>query len=52
MAKMFLLLFVIFVSSHGFLLDGNTQTATSGPSLDDKLYNTLMDLLIGKTLSI
>jgi len=46
MAKIFLLLFVIFVSSHGFLLDGNTQTATSGPSLDDKRYNTLMDLLI------
>ena len=45
MAKMFLLLFVIFVSSHGFLLEGNTQTAISGPSLDDKRYNTLMDLL-------
>ena len=46
MAKMFLLLFVIFVSSQGFLLDGNTQTGTIGPSLDDKRYNTLMDLLI------
>ena len=46
MAKMFLLFFVIFVSSQGFLLDGNTQTATSGPSLDEKRYNTLMDLLI------
>ena len=43
---MFLLLFVIFVSSHGFLLDGNTQTDTDGPSLDDKRYSTLMDLLI------
>jgi hypothetical protein len=46
MTEMFLLLFVIFVSSHGFLLDGNTQTGTGGPSLDDKRYNTLMDLLI------
>jgi len=46
MAKMFLLLFVIFVSSQGFLLDGNTQTATCGPSLDEKRNNTLMDLLI------
>ena len=44
--KMLLLLFVIFVSSQGFLLDANTQTGTSGPSLDDKRYNTLMDLLI------
>ena len=43
---MFLLLFVIFVSSHGFLLDSNTQTGTGGPSLDDKRYNTLMDLLM------
>jgi predicted nucleic acid-binding Zn-ribbon protein len=46
MAKMFLLLFVTFVSSQGFLLDGNTQTGTDGPSLDDKRYSTLMDLLI------
>jgi len=43
---MFLLLFLIFVSCQGFLLDGNTQTATSGPSFDDKRYNKLMDLLI------
>ena len=43
---MFLLLFVIFVSSHGFLLDGNTQTGTGGPSLDDKRYSIPMDLLI------
>ena len=44
--KMFLLLFVIFVSCQGFLLDGNTQAGTGGPSLDDKRYNTLMDLLV------
>ena len=43
---MFLLLFVIVVSSHGFLLDGKTQIATGGSSLDEKRYNTLMDLLI------
>ena len=43
---LFLLLFVIFVSSEGLLLDGKTQTGTGGPSLDDKRYNTLMDLLI------
>jgi hypothetical protein len=46
MAKMLLLLFVIVVSSQGFLLDGNTQTAVGGSSLDEKRYNTLMDLLI------
>ena len=46
MAKMFLLLFVIVVSSHGFLLDSKTQIATGGSSLDEKRYNTLMDLLI------
>ena len=45
MTKMFLLLFVIFVSCQGFLLDSNTQTATSGASLDDNRYNTIMDLL-------
>ena len=43
---MFLLLFVIVVSSQGFLLDGKTHTATGGSSLDEKRYNTLMDLLI------
>ena len=44
---LFLFLFVIFGSCQGFLLDGNTQTATSGgTSLDDKRFNTLMDLLI------
>ena len=43
---MLLLLFVIVVSSQGFLLDGNTQTAVGGSSLDEKRYNTLMDLLI------
>jgi hypothetical protein len=43
---MFLLLFVIVVSSHGLLLDGKTQTATGGSSLDEKRYNILMDLLI------
>lgn len=46
MTKIFLLLFVIYVSSHGFLLDGNTQTGTGGSALDDKRYNTLMDLLM------
>jgi hypothetical protein len=46
MTEMFLLLFVIFVSSQGFLVDGNIQTGTGGSSLDDKRYNTLMDLLI------
>jgi hypothetical protein len=46
MVKMFLLLFVIVVSSQGFLLDGKTHTATGGSSLDEKRYNTLMDLLI------
>ena len=45
MMKMFLLLFVIFVSCKGFLLDGNTQTGTSGTSLDDTRYNRIMDLL-------
>ena len=43
---MFLLLFVIVVSPHGLLLDGKTQIATGGSSLDEKRYNTLMDLLI------
>ena len=43
---MFLLLFVIFVSSQGFLVDGKTQTGTGGSSLDDKRYINLMDLLI------
>ena len=43
---MFVLLFVIFVSCHGFLLHGNTQTTTTGGrSLDDKRYNTIMGLL-------
>jgi len=42
---MFLLLFITFVSCQGFLLDGNTQAPTSGASLDDKRYNTLMGLL-------
>ena len=46
MGKMFLLLFVIVVSCQGFLLDGKTQTGTSGPSLDETRYNTLIDLLI------
>ena len=46
MTNMILLIFVIFVSCQGFLLDGNTQTATSGTSLDDKRYNILMNLLI------
>jgi hypothetical protein len=46
MTDMFLLLFVIFVSSQGFLVDCKTQTGTGGSSLDDKRYNTLMDLLI------
>ena len=46
MTEMFLLLFVIFVSSQGFLVDGNTQTGTGGSSLDNKRYNTLMELLI------
>jgi hypothetical protein len=36
---------VIFVSCKGFLLDGNTQTGTSGTSLDDTRYNRIMDLL-------
>ena len=43
---MFVLLFVMFVSCQGFLLDGNTQTTTTGRSLDDKRYNTIMGLLI------
>jgi hypothetical protein len=43
---LFLLFFVYFVSSEGFLLDGKTQTGTGGLSLDDNRYNTLMDLLI------
>ena len=34
------------MSSHGFLLDGNTQTGTSGPSLNKTRCNTLIDLLI------
>jgi len=42
---MLLLLFITFVSCQGFLLDGNTQAPTSGASLDDKRYNTLMGLL-------
>ena len=42
---MLLLLFITFVSCQGFLLDGNTQAPTSGTSLDDKRYNTLMGLL-------
>ena len=46
MTKMFVLLFVIFVSCQGFLLDGNTQTTTTcGTSLDDERYNTIMGLL-------
>jgi len=41
-----LLLFVMFVSCQGFLLDGNTQTTTTGgTSLDDKRYNTIVGLL-------
>jgi len=43
---MFVLLFVMFVSCQGFLLDSNTQTTTTGgTSLDDKRYNTIMGLL-------
>ena len=42
---MFLLLFTTFVSCQGFLLDGNTQSPTSGASLDDERYNTIMGLL-------
>ena len=43
---MIVLLFAMFVSCQGFLIDGNTQTATTGgTSLDDKRYNTLMSLL-------
>jgi len=43
---MFVLLFVMFVSCQGFLLDGNTQTTTTcGTSLDDERYNTIMGLL-------
>lgn len=46
MANTFLLLFVMFVSCQGFLLDSNIQTATSGASLnDDHRYNTILDLL-------
>ena len=42
---MLLLLFIMFVSCQEFLLDGNTQAPTSGASLDDKRYNTIMGLL-------
>ena len=42
---MFVLLFVMFVSCQGFLLDSNTQTTTGGTSLDDKRYNAIMGLL-------
>ena len=42
---MFVLLFVMFVSCQGFLLDGNTQKTTTVTSLYDKQYNTIMGLL-------